>query len=625
MWLFSRKGASGFSGSSTAEEVTQGIDGTGLTAIVTGASSGIGTETTRVLALRGVHVVMGVRNMAAGQEVKEAIVKEIPTAKVDVMELDLSSMASVRKFASEFNSSGLPLNILINNAGTTGPYMLSKDNIEMLFATNHLGHFLLTSLLLDTMKKTTQESGKEGRIVIVSSEGHRFTYRGGIRFDNINDKSGYSSPFAYGQSKLANVLHANELARRFKEDGVDITANSLHPGAIVTNIFRHSSILSGLVNTVGKYVLKNVQQGAATTCYVALHPQVKGVSGQYFSDCNIAKPGAQAKDPELAKKLWEFSTGERRMWWFSRKGPSGFSASSTAEEVTQGIDGTGLTAIVTGASSGIGTETTRVLALRGVHVVMGVRNMSAGKEVKEAIVKEIPTAKVDAMELDLSSMASVRKFASEYNSSGLPLNILINNAGIMAVPYMLSKDNIEMQFATNHLGHFLLTNLLLDTMKKTTRKSRKEGRIVNVSSMAHRYPYREGIRFDKINDKSGYSSLFAYGQSKLANVLHANELARRFKEDGVDITANSLHPGAIVTNLFRCSSIVSGLVNTVGKLVLKNVQQGAATTCYVALHPQVKGVSGQYFSDCNIAKPSSQAKDPELAKKLWEFSMNLVK
>ncbi|RVX01913.1 Short-chain dehydrogenase TIC 32, chloroplastic [Vitis vinifera] len=96
-------------------------------------------------------------------------------------------------------------------------------------------------------------------------------------------------------------------------------------------------------------------------------------------------------------------------------------------------------------------------------------------------------------------------------------------------------------------------------------------------------------------------------------------------EDGVDITANSLHPGAIVTNLFRCSSIVSGLVNTVGKLVLKNVQQGAATTCYVALHPQVKGVSGQYFSDCNIAKPSSQAKDPELAKKLWEFSMNLVK
>ncbi|MBA0799807.1 hypothetical protein Gohar_010296, partial [Gossypium harknessii] len=186
-----------------------------------------------------------------------------------------------------------------------------------------------------------------------------------------------------------------------------------------------------------------------------------------------------------------------------RKGPSGFSSSSTAEEVTQGIDGTGLTAIVTGASSGIGTETARVLALRGVHVIMGVRNVAAGRDVKEAIVKEIPTAKVDTMELDLSSMASVRKFAADFSSSGHPLNLLINNAGIMATPFMLSKDNIELQFATNHIGHFLLTNLLLDTMKKAARTSKREGRIINVSSEAHRYTYKEGIHFDKINDQSG--------------------------------------------------------------------------------------------------------------------------
>ncbi|CAN6579108.1 unnamed protein product [Malus baccata var. baccata] len=217
------------------------------------------------------------------------------------------------------------------------------------------------------------------------------------------------------------------------------------------------------------------------------------------------------------------------MWIFGWKGPSGFSARSTAEEVTQGIDGTGLTAIVTGASSGLGSETTRVLALRGVHVVMAVRNTHAGRNVKEEILKEIPTAKIDVMELDLSSMASVRKFASEYNSSGRPLHILINNAGIMATPFMLSKDNIEMQFATNHLGHFLLTNLLLETMKKTTEESNKEGRIVNLSSEAHRFAYTEGIRFDKINDESGYTSIYAYGQSKLANILHANELTRCLK------------------------------------------------------------------------------------------------
>ncbi|XP_062146415.1 short-chain dehydrogenase TIC 32, chloroplastic-like [Alnus glutinosa] len=312
------------------------------------------------------------------------------------------------------------------------------------------------------------------------------------------------------------------------------------------------------------------------------------------------------------------------MWIFGWKGPSGFSARSTAEEVTQGIDGTALTAIVTGSSSGIGVETTRVLALRGVHVIMAVRNMDAGRNVKEQILKEIPNAKIDVMQLDLCSMGSVRKFASDYNESGRPLNLLINNAGVMASPFMLSQDNIELQFATNHLGHFLLTNLLLETMKKTARESNKEGRIVIVASEGHRFVYREGIRFDKINDESGYSMLFAYGQSKLANILHANELARRMKEEGVEITVNSLHPGAIITNLLRHHSFINVIASTLGKYVLKNVHQGAATQCYVALHPQVKGVSGEYFMDSNKAKASSQATDAELAKKLWEFSLSLT-
>nr|XP_016502786.1 PREDICTED: short-chain dehydrogenase TIC 32, chloroplastic-like [Nicotiana tabacum] len=149
------------------------------------------------------------------------------------------------------------------------------------------------------------------------------------------------------------------------------------------------------------------------------------------------------------------------MWFLSKKGASGFSANSTAEEVTQGIDGSALTAIVT--------------------------------------------------ELDHCNL---------WQS---------NNAGIMATPFTLSKDKIELQFATNHVGHFLLTNLLLKTMKRTASQSRKEGRIVNVSSRRHKFSYHEGIRLDKINDQLGYNGLSAYGQSKLANVLHANELARRLK------------------------------------------------------------------------------------------------
>ncbi|KAI3920881.1 hypothetical protein MKW98_015869 [Papaver atlanticum] len=315
---------------------------------------------------------------------------------------------------------------------------------------------------------------------------------------------------------------------------------------------------------------------------------------------------------------------------FSRRGASGFSACNTTEDVTLGIDGYGLTAIITGSSNGIGAKTARVLAMHGVKIVMAVRNTTAGMAVKETILKETPSAKIEVLDLDDSSMASVRKFAEEFKSPGFPPNILINNAGVMALPYKLSLDKIELQF----------------TMKKTASQSNIEGRIINVSSEAHKLAYKEGIRFDKLNKESGYSSWGAYGQSKLANILHANELSRRLKEDGVPITVNSLHPGAILTNLWRNSSIFGVWVSKVVvapviKIVGKNVPQnmfsfsisvfltadicylnhfshmllfvmffyGASTTCYVAIHPNNKGVSGEYFVDNNIGKTTSQGRD----------------
>ncbi|PWA97379.1 glucose/ribitol dehydrogenase [Artemisia annua] len=312
------------------------------------------------------------------------------------------------------------------------------------------------------------------------------------------------------------------------------------------------------------------------------------------------------------------------MTWISIfTGKSGYAASSTAEDVTKGIDGTGLTAIVTGATSGIGLETARVLALRGVHVVIAVRNVESGNKVKEGIVEKIPNAKIDVMELDISSLESVRKFVSQYCAKGLPLNILILNAGIMTPPFSLSKDNIELQFATNYVGNFVLTNSLLDTMKKTASESGKEGRIVMLSSEVHKVTYNGGIWFDKINDEKSYSALKAYGQSKLAPILYINELTRRLQEEGVNITANSLHPGVINTNLARHGGFFAMFVNA-AKSFLKNIPQGAATTCYVALHPQLKGISGQYFADSNLSKASGYAQDPELAKKLWDFTVKLT-
>ncbi|CAL5028384.1 unnamed protein product [Urochloa decumbens] len=308
-----------------------------------------------------------------------------------------------------------------------------------------------------------------------------------------------------------------------------------------------------------------------------------------------------------------------------RSGPSGFSPSSTAEEVTAGIDGSGLVAIVTGGSGGIGAETCRVLALRGVHVVMGVRNTSAGELVKEEIVKKVPAARIEVLELDVSSMSSVRRFVDNFSALNLPLNILINNAGIAFAPFTLSEDGIELQFATNYLGHFLLTDLLLEKIKVTAKESGIEGRVVIVASDSYKHTYREGIRFDKINDESSYKSIPAYGQSKLANIFHANELSSRLKEEDVRVVVNSLHPGAVATNITRHLGFIKDILSPLAKLVLRSVEQGAATICYLALHPQVAGVTGKFFMDFNAAELKPPATDKELGKRLWDFSVDLIR
>ncbi|KMT06296.1 hypothetical protein BVRB_7g162190 [Beta vulgaris subsp. vulgaris] len=306
-------------------------------------------------------------------------------------------------------------------------------------------------------------------------------------------------------------------------------------------------------------------------------------------------------------------------------GPSGFGSASTAEQVTEGVDASKLTAIITGGASGIGLETARVLALRNAHVIIAARNINAANEAKQQILDKIKSARIDVLKLDLCSIKSVKEFAAEFLSLDLPLNILINNAGIMFCPFKLSEDGIELQFATNHIGHFLLTNMLLDKMKQTAKTTGIEGRIVNLSSIAHLHTYPGGIRFDNINDEVGYSDKRAYGQSKLANVLHAIELSRRLKAEGANITVNSLHPGLIMTNLMRHSYFLMRFLNILtGLLLWKNVSQGAATTCYVALHPSLKGVTGKYYVDCNELEPHALAKDETLAKKLWDFSENLV-
>lgn len=309
-----------------------------------------------------------------------------------------------------------------------------------------------------------------------------------------------------------------------------------------------------------------------------------------------------------------------------------FSCFSTAEEVTDGIDASDRTAIVTGATSGIGAETARVLALRGAQVVLAVRNVGAGERVAQKFLQEIPHARLHVLHLELSSMASVRTFCHSFKALNLPLNILINNAGMAPCPFKLSPDGLEMQFATNYIGPFLLTSLLLDDMKRAAKETGIQGKVVNVSSIFHDlYTYPGGIRFDQLNDESSYNPECAYGQSKLANILHAKELSRTFHEERVNVVANAVDPGAIHTNIFNGISDdtlqqwIKQYENKYKETVFwKSIPQGAATQCLLALHPSTNIKIGKYFANCQEAKPSEISCDLKLAKDLWDFSVNVT-
>lgn len=293
------------------------------------------------------------------------------------------------------------------------------------------------------------------------------------------------------------------------------------------------------------------------------------------------------------------------------RGRSGFGAASTAEQVTAGRELAGKTFLLTGASSGIGLETLRVLHLRGARVLAAARTVD---KARAAIAACAPGAVPVACEL--SEPASVRACVEAVQRDGGELAGIIANAGIMALPTLTVRHGLELQFLTNHLGHFMLVTGLLDQLAP-------DGRVVVVSSTAHRRAPREGIDFDNLAGERGYTPWGAYGRSKLANLLFAKELARRLAGSGR--TANAIHPGVIATNLTRSmGAAVGALWGVVSPVLLKSIPQGAATQCYVACHPAVAGVSGAYFRNCNVARPSALGEDPALAARLWAESERLV-
>jgi NAD(P)-dependent dehydrogenase (short-subunit alcohol dehydrogenase family) len=292
---------------------------------------------------------------------------------------------------------------------------------------------------------------------------------------------------------------------------------------------------------------------------------------------------------------------------------SPFNARSTAEEVTADLDLAGSTAVITGCNSGLGLESMRALAARGADVI----GIARSERKAIAAAREVG-AKITPLACDLSDLDSVADCSSQIAALQRPVDILMCNAGIMALPELQQKYGIEMQFLTNHLGHFVLVNRLLETVKQA-----RAGRVVVVSSLAHYTSVPGGINFDNLSGEKGYIPFTFYGQSKLANLLMSNELARRL--EGSRATSNAIHPGIIFTPLMRN---MGDLRATLGKVLSwpfsKNVERGAATQCYVATAPGLKGVSGHYFANCNPARKSVHGSNTELASRLWRVSEELA-
>lgn len=295
----------------------------------------------------------------------------------------------------------------------------------------------------------------------------------------------------------------------------------------------------------------------------------------------------------------------------SSKGPSGFGYASTAEDVTAGLDLTGRTVLITGSNSGLGLETARVLTMRGATVIGTGRTVEKAREALSPLGgKTIPVA------LELSDPDSVRAAVKAVRALGLKLDALIANAGIMALPAHEKLQGIEKQLFTNHVGHFLFVNGLIDTLAE-------DGRVVILSSGAHKSAPEAGIELDNLSGDKNYRPWRAYGQAKLANLLFARSLAARFA--GTQRVANALHPGVIATNLGRHMGAGTrfGLL-VAAPLFMKSVGQGAATETWAAVHPDAAKVNGEYLSDCNVSTSSAHGQDKALAEKLWTATEAIV-
>lgn len=286
--------------------------------------------------------------------------------------------------------------------------------------------------------------------------------------------------------------------------------------------------------------------------------------------------------------------------------------SSTAEDVTEGVSLEGKTVVITGCNSGLGEETARVLAKRGAFIIGAARTSE-----KAQAVFDRHGIEGAAVACELSEPASVRAAVEAIRGMNRELDVVICNAGIMALPERKEAHGIELQFMTNHVGHFIFATGLLDSLSA-------DGRVVIVSSGAHHMAPEVGIELDDLAAEKSYDAWKRYGQSKLANVLFARALHQRF--EGTKRVASSLHPGVIRTNLGRNNrTSVDEIFETMDPARVKTIPQGAATQCFLAAHPSGAEAAGRYYADCQPKETSPLGQDDALAERLWDATEKLVR
>jgi len=293
---------------------------------------------------------------------------------------------------------------------------------------------------------------------------------------------------------------------------------------------------------------------------------------------------------------------------------------STAVEALRGMRLDGLTTIVTGASSGLGVETARALAFAGADVVLACRSVADGAKVAARLRVELPAdaGQLEVAALDLADLESVSAFCAAFLASGRTLDVLINNAGVMARPLTLTAQGIESQIGINHVGHFALTVGLLPALGP-------KGRVINVASAMHARAEAEHVLETLTTDRAftarRYSPYGAYDDSKLANVLFTRGLARRLEPGQL---AHAIHPGVVGTNLARSMGAMGKVIVFFLRLFAKTPAQGAATSIFAATAPELAGQSGAYLANCAVATSSLEGRDAELAERLWAATEQLV-